>query len=454
MPPILNVNLYWNKSRIKNVFGVLISEESMKILLKTVTLLFVISLILSACNPVSPVEAIKSDMSRDTQPVVADEAITTVAGGNNAFGWDLFHQLEAGSGNLFYSPFSISSALAMTWAGARGNTEVQMAQVMHYSLDQAALHPAFNGLMLALDSRASAEGIEPDKAFKLNVANALWGQQGFPFSAELLDTLALNYGAGMFLVDFQNDPEGARKDVNDWVSKETEEKIKDIVPPGVIDAMTRLVLANAIYFKADWASEFNKDDTSDQDFHLADGTTVSVPTMFQNSSFRYVAGNGLQALELPYAGDQLSMVILLPDDGQLETVQAGLDAASLDSLLNSMEYQNVDLYLPKFKYEYSLSLSEALISMGMTDAFDAGAADFSGMDGARDLYIGDVLHKAFVAVDEAGTEAAAATVVIMKLTSMMPESAVEFRVDRPFLFVIRDIPTGAILFVGRVMNPQ
>ncbi len=187
--------------------------------------------------------------------------------------------------------------------------------------------------MLALDSRAEAEGIDPDKAFKLHVANALWGQQGFTFTSEFLDTLALNYGAGMYLVDFQNDSEGARKDINDWVSRETEQKIKDIVPPGALDAMTRLVLANAIYFKADWASEFEKEDTYDQDFHLADGSTVSVPTMNQDSSFRYARGEGVQALELPYAGDQLSMVILLPDEGQLDALQSRLDTATLDALL-------------------------------------------------------------------------------------------------------------------------
>jgi serpin B len=257
----------------------------------------------------------------------------------------------------------------------------------------------------------------------------------------------------MYLVDFQNDPQGARQDINDWVSRETQEKIKDIVPPGAIDAMTRLVLANAIYFKADWASEFAREDTSDQDFHLADGNTVSVPTMYQNGSFRYAAERGLQALELPYAGDQLSMVILLPDEGQLDALQTDLDAERLDELLGKLDYRMVDVHLPKFTYEYSLSLADVLANMGMRTAFDPAKADFSGMDGARDLYIGDVLHKAFVAVDEAGTEAAAATVVIMKLTAMLPEDAIQFRVDRPFLFVIRDIPTGTILFVGRVMIP-
>jgi serpin B len=426
----------------------------MKALLKSIILLFVTSLILSACNPVEPVEAIQSDLQRDANPVVNEADVTAIADGNNVFALDLLHQLGAGSGNLFYSPYSISSALAMTWAGARGETESQMADVLRISLDQAALHPAFNALMQTLDSRAEADGIEPDKAFKLNIANALWGQEGFTFLKEFLDKLALNYGAGMYLVDFQANPEGARKDINDWVSRETEEKIKDIVPPGAIDAMTRLVLANAIYFKADWASEFNKDETSNQDFHLADGGTVSVPTMFQNGSFRFTAGNTLKAIELPYAGNQLSMVILLPHEGQLDAIQTGLDSAGLETLLNSMAYQDVNLYLPKFKYEYSLSLAETLIRMGMTDAFDPGLADFSGMDGVRDLFIGDVLHKAFVAVDEAGTEAAAATVVIMELTSIQEGAPLEFRVDRPFLFVIRDIPTGTILFVGRVMNPQ
>jgi serpin B len=428
-------------------------EEVMKNMLKPVTLLFLISLILSACNPVGPVEAIKSDLTRESNPIVNEADITSVADGNNAFALDLLHQLGSGSENLFYSPYSISSALAMTWAGARGETEVQMAKAMQFTLDQANLHPAFNALMLALDSRAEAEGIEPDTAFKLHIANALWGQQGFPFESNFLDSLALNYGAGMYLVDFQNNPEGTRKYINDWVSRETEEKIKDIVPQGAIDALTRLVLSNAIYFKADWASEFSKDSTSDQEFHLADGTTVNVPTMFQNGTFRYTAGNALKAIELPYAGSQLSMVILLPHEGQLDAVQAGLDSASLEAMLSSMEYQDVDLYLPKFKFEYSLSLVEELKKLGMVDAFASSLADLSGMDGARDLYITNILHKAFVAVDEAGTEAAAATVVIVGVTSAPAGQPFEFHVDRPFLFVIRDIPTGTILFVGRVMNP-
>jgi serpin B len=444
---------FWEQLPWESRLSIETLEELMKILIKPVTLLFLISLILSACNPVGPVEAIKSDLIRETNPVVSEADITAIAGGNNAFALDLLHQLGSASENLFYSPYSISSALAMTWAGARGGTETQMADVLHFSLDQAALHPAFNGLMQTLDSRAEVEGIEPDKAFKLNIANALWGQQGFSFLSEFLDTLALNYGAGMKLVDFQKDPEGARQDINNWVSEETEEKIKDIVPQGAIDALTRLVLSNAIYFKADWASEFSKESTSDQEFNLADGTTVNVPTMFQNGTFRFTAGNALKAIELPYAGNQLSMVILLPHEGQLETVQAGLDSASVDTLLSSMEYQDVDLYLPKFKYEYSLSLVDALKKMGMVDAFDASLADLSGMDGARDLYITNILHKAFVAVDEAGTEAAAATVVIVGVTSAPAGQPFEFRVDRPFLFLIRDIPTGTILFVGRVMNP-
>jgi len=425
----------------------------MKTLLKLTTLLMLSILILSACNPVKPVEAIKSDISRDTQPIIDNNDISAVATGNNAFALDLLHQLQSQPGNVFYSPLSISSALAMTYAGARGVTETQMAQVLHYALPQASLHPVFNQLLLALDSRATAEGVDPEKGFKLHIANALWGQKGFPFNAGFLDTLALNYGAGMYLTDFQADPEGARKAINDWVNRETEERIKDIVPPGAIDTLTRLVLANAIYFMADWMSEFNKDATNDQDFHLADGSTVSVPTMFQNTSFRYAVVEGLQALELPYAGDQLSMVILLPDEGKLAEVQTGLDTTQLDALLNSLDYKDVNLWLPKIKYEYSLNLVEPLKAMGMVDAFDPNTADLSGMDSARDLYISDILHKAFVAVDEAGTEAAAATVVIVGTTSMPVEPTMDFRVDRPFLFLIRDNPTGAILFVGRVMNP-
>jgi serpin B len=411
----------------------------------------VIPLVAAACGPLGTPKLARSDKPRDLQPQVADADLEVLVRGGDAFALDLFRQISGGPGNLFFSPYSISVALAMTYAGARGDTEAQMAQAMHYDLPQAQLHPALNELALELDRRA--EGIPEDKAFTLHAANAIWGQDGFPFLPAYLDLLAESYGAGMHLLDFEKDAEGARRVINAWVSQETEKRINDIIPPGVLGPLTRLVLSNAIYFKADWASEFEKDDTGPGQFNLPDGSQVSVPMMFQQAHFRYAEGDGLQALELPYAGGELSMLILLPDEGKFEQAQASLDAERLEALIAGLEYQDVMLWMPKFKYEYTLSLNESLIGLGMVDAFDEDRADFSGMDGARDLYIASILHKAFVAVDEAGTEAAAATVVIMGVTSAQPGAPLEFRVDRPFLFLIRDDPTGAILFLGRVTNP-
>ncbi len=415
--------------------------------------LLIIPLILAACQPVSVGKVAQSDKPRDPQPQVSNTDLGSLVGDDNAFALDLFHQISSQPGNLFFSPHSISVALAMTYAGARGDTAAQMAQSMHFTLPQAQLHPAFNKLALDLDQRAKAEGIPEDKAFKLHVVNAIWGQDGFHFLPAYLDLLAGNYGAGMHLLNFINDPEGSRKVINEWVSQQTEKRINDIIPPGAIDPLTRLVLSNAIYFKADWASEFNKDATSGGAFNLPDSSQVTVPMMYQHRQFRYAEGDGLQALELPYAGVQLSMLILLPEAGKFDDIQTSLSTDQLDALVAGLQYQDVQLWLPKFKYEYSLSLNDSLLQMGMTDAFDENRADFSGMDGARDLYIGAVLHKAFVAVDEAGTEAAAATVVIMQAASMPQGSPIEFRVDRPFFFLIRDNPSGAILFLGRVMNP-
>ncbi len=413
----------------------------------------VIPLVLAACGPAASARLAQSDKPRDPQPQVAEADLETLAHGEQAFALDLFHLVAGQPGNLFTSPYSISIALAMTYAGARGDTQTQMAQSLHYDLPQAQLHPAFNKLALELDGRAQDPGISKDEAFQLHVANALWGQDGFTFLPAYLDLLAGNYGAGMHLLDFAKDPEGSRRTINDWVSQQTGKRINDILPPGTIDPLTRLVLSNAIYFKADWSNKFEKDATSDGAFHLADGGQVTVPTMFQQDSFRYAQGDGLQALELPYAGRQLSMLILLPDEGRLDQAQASLDPEKLDALIAGLQYQDVKLWLPKFKFEYALALNDSLKQMGMLDAFDPNKADFSGMDGARDLYIGAVLHKAFVAVDEAGTEAAAATVVIMPAMALAPGSPIEFRVDRPFLFLIRDNPSGAILFIGRVTNP-
>jgi serpin B len=422
--------------------------------ISTLTLFILIfTLSISSCQAAVSAVLAQSDKPRDAQPHVASVDLADLVSGNNTFAFDLFHQLEDEPLNLFFSPYSISVALAMTYAGASGDTERQMAQAMRFELPQAALHPAFNRLALELDQRSSAEGIDPDQAFKLHVVNASWGQTGFTFLPGYLDVLALNYGAGIRLLDFATNPESARKTINRWVSQETENKINDILPQGSIDVLTRLVLSNAIYFKADWQNEFDKNSTQDDVFHLAAGGTTTVPMMNRTGFYNYTAANDFQALELPYAGGQLSMLIILPEEGKFNQAASFLDATALEGVISNLQHTNVDLTLPKFTFEYDLGLKGWLQKLGMKDAFNPAQADLSGMDGSRDLYITDVLHKAFVAVDEAGTEAAAATAVIIGLTSMPVEQPIAFKADRPFIFLIRDIPTGTILFLGNMMNP-
>jgi serpin B len=388
---------------------------------------------------------------RETSPQVPAADLEELAAGNSAFALDLYQALRVEEGNLFFSPYSISVALAMTYAGAQGETEAEMAETLRFGLPQERLHPAFNGLDLELAKRGEGAEGTGEQGFRLNIANALWGQTGYPFLPEFLDVLASNYGAGMRLVDFSADAEAARVTINDWVSQQTEGRIEDLIPQGVVDAATRLVLTNAIYFNAAWAKPFAEAGTEDGPFYLLDGSQVTAPLMRQTESFGYAHGEGYQVVELPYSGQELSMVILLPDEGQFDAFEEGLNAKGVEAMLGGVGYQQLDLTMPRFEFDAEFSLKETLEGMGMPLAF-SGEADFSGMTGQRDLYISAVIHKAFVAVDEEGTEAAAATAVAMAEMAM-PAEPLEVRVDRPFLFFIRDIPTGTILFAGRVLDP-
>ena len=394
----------------------------------------------------------ESAVQGEPTPTVSDADLAELASGNTAFAFDLYQVLRGQKGNLFYSPYSISLALAMTYAGARGDTETEMAQALHFLLPQDRLHPAFNRLAAELANRGEGAAGKDGKGFSLNVANSLWAQENYQFLQEFLDLLAANYGAGVSPVDFAGDPEAARQTINDWVSKETEGRIEDLIPPGAIDTLTRLVLANAIYFNAAWLHQFEPGSTADGPFSLLDGSQVQVPMMRQTESFAYAQGEGYQAVELPYDGQQLSMVILLPAQGQLDAFESTLDAARVESILKDLIAQQVMLTLPRFEFESQFSLQGALSTLGMPGAFTE-AADFSGMTGNRELSISEVVHKAFVSVDEAGTEAAAATAVIVGVTSA-PAEPVIFTADRPFLFLIRDIPTGTVLFLGRVVDPS
>ncbi len=412
-----------------------------------------ILLTLPACagRPVSA-DVAMSDKPRDTSPAVGRGDMETLVRGNNAFAFNLYHKLAQKDDNLFFSPYSISEALAMTYAGARGDTEKALAKALNFILPQDRLHPAFNSLDLQLRQRGQEAKGKDGKGFRLNIVNALWGQKGFDFLPAFLDTLAQNYGAGLRLVDFINQTEQSRLTINNWVSDQTEGRIKDLIPPGALDQATRLVLTNAVYFNAAWQYPFDKNATSDAPFHLLDGKDITIPMMRQTKSFNYAEGEGYQAVELPYDGRELSMVVLLPRSGQFNAFEEKLDADRIQNIIGQMSHREVALTMPRFTYESSFSLRGALTDLGMGMAFDPALADFSGMDGRRDLFIQDALHKAFVAVDEAGTEAAAATAVIIGLTSV-PQPPVEMKVDRPFIFLIRDLPTGSIIFVGRVLNP-
>ena len=404
-------------------------------------------------NRRSPGVAVASEKER-VSPTVSSGTMVELVEGNSAFAFELYQLLaeEQAGRNLFYSPYSISLALAMTYAGARGETEEQMADALRFALPQNELHPALNALDQELAQRGEGAEGKDGEGFRLNIANAIWGQKDYTFRDAFLDVLAENYGAGLRVLDFAAAPEEARTMINDWVSDETEGKIENLIPRQALGPLTRLVLTNAIYFNAAWANTFEEAATQEAPFARLDGSEVTVPLMRQTESFGYAEGDGYQAVELPYDGREMSMVILLPDRERFETFENTLDGQEVQRIIEDLTYRQVALSMPRFEFDSAFSLNEALRELGMPDAFSA-AADFSGMTGGKDLFISDVLHKAFVSVDEEGTEAAAATAVIMA-ESAMPTEPVEFTADHPFVFLIRDVKTGAVLFVGRVVDPS
>jgi serpin B len=368
-----------------------------------------------------------------------------VVKGNTAFALELYGKLRAKEGNLFLSPFSVSTALAMTSAGARGETLDQMASTLHLP-PQKELHPANAALLRQVNAGGKKRGYE------LVTANALWGQRGYHFLPAFVKLNKDNYGAGLREVDFAGDTEGARRTINAWVEKETKDKIKDLLGPGVLDSMTRLVLTNAIYFKGDWLRQFKKDATREEAFQLGGGKSVKAPLMHQTGKFGYLDGGTFQALEMPYAGKDLSMVVLLPKKAEgLADLEKSLTPENLAGWLKRLREQEVEVALPRFKVTAEFELKPVLASMGMTLAFGR-KADFSGMNGRRDLYLSAVVHKAFVEVNEKGTEAAAATGVVVREKSARVTPV--FRADHPFVFLIRDRRSASVLFMGRLANPR
>lgn len=371
--------------------------------------------------------------------------------GNNQFAIDLYSQARTQPGNLFYSPYSISMALAMTFTGAHGQTAREMAATLHFPSDAESFHAKFAGL----DAQILG-GPEP-RPYQLTTANALWGQQGLSYDPRFLQMTERYYRAGLHPIDFKANPEAARKTINAWIESQTHDKIKDLLASGTVDELTDLILTNAIYFKGAWAVPFPKPETKEESF--ATGTErIPVSMMHQTGQFGYIDDKigGLQALSLPYAGNSLAMVVLLPKkpDG-LDTLEATLSASKLDGWINKLSSELVEVSLPRFKLDAGLDLKKSLQSLGMVQAFTA-EADFTGMTTDRRLNISAVIHKAFVAVNEEGTEAAAATAVLMvrSLAMVRPKPPVVFRADHPFLFLIRDVRSGSILFMGRVTNPK
>ncbi len=388
--------------------------------------------------------------------------VKSVVAGSNEFALDLYGKLSAQEGNLFFSPFSISTALAMTSAGARGNTEFEMAQALRLIVEEADRREAGAKRPMRREAVASAFGqllgdlnAGGEKgSYQLSVANALWAQKDYKFLDDFTNLVTKNYDAAVNNMDFAGAAEEARHTINAWVEKQTRDKIKELLKPGVVNADTRLVLTNAIYFKGDWRLQFKKDQTRDEPFTLAAGAKADVPMMQQKDKFKYMEGDGFQALELPYAGGELAMVVLLPRkaDG-IGALEKALTLKNLSAWLTQLHQQEATVFLPKFKMTSEFKLNDALTALGMKDAFVPDKANFSGMDGTENLFISAVVHKAFVYVNEAGTEAAAATGVVIGVTSM-PREPVVFRADHPFVFLIRDAKTGSILFLGRVMNPK
>jgi serpin B len=434
---------------------VLISKTLRRRFVKKLIILILAAVLLislAGCSTNMTAAELKSDKPRITSPGINPDNLTALVNGNNNFAFNLYQVLKDSDGNLFYSPYSISEALAMTYGGSSGTTEQQMAQTLKFTLQQSQLHPTFNYLDQELATRGQGAQGKDSKGFRLNVVNAIWGQKDFPFTSSYLDLLSQNYGAGLRILDYIKSPETSRQTINQWVSDQTEGKIKDLLPSGSITTLTRLVLTNAIYFNAAWAHQFNDKSTAIGTFHLLDGSDTAVPMMTQEGSYNYTGTKEFQALELPYDGNQLSMIVLLPSIGQFENFQARLSGDGVGSIIQSLQSNTVDLTMPKFNIDSQFSLKQTLSELGMPIAF-TDQADFSGMDGRRDLLISDVVHKAFVSVDESGTEAAAATGVIVGTTSA-PINKITLNLDRPFIFLIRDIQTGTILFIGRVMNPQ
>jgi len=374
-----------------------------------------------------------------------------VVDANDQLAMDLYSRYKSEDGNMFFSPYSISSALAMTYEGARGKTAEEMQAVLHLPNDTEKIHSDFVSINNELN--------KADKTYALSVANALWAQKDFPFDDKYFNVVGEYYGGKVTNLDFKTDTENSRVTINNWVESKTNYKIKDLIPKGVIYDTTRLVLTNAIYFKANWSKQFNVRDTTDGQFTLNSGASKTVKMMHETSVFNYGETSDLQILEMDYLGNDLSMLIILPKDNNITKIENVLSNGNLDGWKSNMTDERVEVTLPKFKFENKYLMSNDLKEMGMQAAFDPTNADFTGMYNKNltpdeNLYISEVIHQTYVEVAEYGTEAAAATAVVMMTSSAYePEEPKIFTADHPFVFIIQQKDTGNILFIGRVSDP-
>ena len=378
----------------------------------------------------------------------------SVAAGNTRFAVDLYRQIAndpayAGQ-NLFFSPYSISSALAITYEGARGTTADEIQSALHLPANDTLRREGFAGVDAGLN--------RGDANYTLRTANALWAEKTYPFLPEYIETAGRWYSANVTNLDFVGDSEASRQTINRWVEERTEERIRDLLPPGSINPLTRLVITNAIYFKGTWVMQFDPAGTTEEEFRVAPGKTVQVPMMHrtdEDAVYGYAETDRLQVLDMPYAhgsGNELAMLVLLPKEDNLTAAEAALDPETLADLRKSLVRERVRVVFPKFTLETEYRLPGTLAAMGMPTAF-SGDADLSGMDGTDNLLVSDVVHKAFVDVNEEGTEAAAATGVVVNIKSARPDTVPVFRADHPFVFLITEKESGTILFAGRVANP-
>lgn len=396
-----------------------------------------------------------------------EEPLYTLTLSQTAFAVDMYDKIAGllGEDNFIFSPYSLNIALAMVYAGAEGDTEQQMKEAMHFSLSETELYETISDLRNTLASRSEIPEnmyryehyTEPPQLFHLNIANRLWLQDDYNIQQNYLDLLENYFNVGLGMVDFSGNMDHAIETINKWVSDQTQEKIPELIPRGALDQLTRFVITNAIYFKANWADQFNEYNTHPETFYLINGEEIEIAMMEQERSYRYTRREDYQAIAIPYEGSDVVMMVLMPDEGKFHQVENSLEAEDYAQLYNQTRGQLVELLLPRWKYRTSSVLSNVFQELGMVDAFSPSRANFSDITNEEDIFIGCVIHEAYIKVNEEGTEAAAATAIGMAGAAgpgQDPPQPIVFKVDHPFIYYIFDIDTQSILFMGRVMNPE